>query len=155
MQGRYKRPLSATSTCRDAYQPDLALCGEKAFAVNSYSRTSKVVSFNNEDMWYTPYARSPSPRTKSSHIVYSSIVKGYKPPEQIVSSGDFDEDAYFMPANSPTNLENEEVDFGRRSPERPKSQPQRPASGRKGLRKGRPTSALREPRTETPISDTM
>ena len=159
MQGHYKRPPSANATCRDAYQPDLALCGEKALAVNSYNRTSKVVSFNDEDVWYTPYARSPSPRTKSSHIVYSSIVKGYKSPEQIGSSGDFDEDAYYMPANSPINLENEAVDLDRRSPERPKSRSvmssQRQVSGRKGLRKGRPTSALAEFRTETSLSDAM
>ena len=161
MQGHFKRPPSASSICQEAYQPDLALCGEKALAVNSYNKTSKVVSFSDADVWYTPYARSPSPRTKSSHIVFSSIVKGYKSPEKISSCGDHEEDAYFMPANSPTDFKNEDVDLEWKGPERPKSSlsvmsSQRPVSGRKGLRKGRPTSALSQlSRAETSLSDPM
>ena len=133
MQGR---PPSGSSVCRNAYQPDLTLFGERALAVNSLSRPSSVLSY--ERAVYTPYARSPSPRRKNNSSIYSSFVKGYSSPTQDNSSPtqslDDGQGMYYTPANSPAEFEIEGFD-------RPASrQMKRPVSGQKGLRKGRPQS---------------
>lgn len=141
MQGKFRLPQPANSVCRDIYQPDLALFGEKALAVNSYNRSSRVVSFN-EAAVYTPYARTPSPRNKSSNVIWSSSLKGY---HSLTGSQDGSQRVYFGPSSSAADFGNEACDADGNPLNRPQSRKsvtsQRPLSGRRGLRKGRPTSS--------------